>query len=102
MVSRIDYGFIRQALINGLEYQEKLGVNPFKYGIVAGADAHSTFSINEEFNFTGPHGVSDANTQSAPVWRGHQHRLTGHNVLFRRHDRRVGAGEYPRGRSLMP
>jgi hypothetical protein len=59
VVSRIDYGFIRQALINGLEYQEKLGANPFKYGIVAGADSHSAFSINEEFNFTGPHGVSD-------------------------------------------
>jgi hypothetical protein len=59
VVSRIDYGFIRQALINGLEFQEKLGVNPFKYGIVSGADSHSAFSINEEFNFTGPHGVSD-------------------------------------------
>jgi hypothetical protein len=57
--SRIDYGFIRQALINGLEHQEKLGVNPFKFGIVAGADSHSALSINEEFNFTGPHGVSD-------------------------------------------
>ena len=59
VVSRIDYGFIRQALINGLEHQENLGANPFKFGIVAGADAHSALSINEEFNFTGPHNVSD-------------------------------------------
>jgi hypothetical protein len=59
VVSRIDYGFIRQALINGLKHEQKLGVNPFKFGIVAGADSHSAFSINEEFNFTGPHGVSD-------------------------------------------
>ena len=59
MVSRIDYGFIRQALINGLEHEQKLGANPFKFGIVSGADSHSAFSINEEFNFTGPHGVSD-------------------------------------------
>ncbi len=58
-ISRVDYGFIRQALINGLKYQEELGVNPFKFGIVAGADSHSAFSINEEFNFTGPHGISD-------------------------------------------
>lgn len=60
VVSRIDYGFIRQALINGLEHEQNLGVNPFKFGIVSGADAHTAFSINEEFNFTGPHGVSDA------------------------------------------
>jgi hypothetical protein len=60
VTSRVDYGFIRQALINGLKHEIDLGVNPFKFGIVSGADSHSAFSINEEFNFTGPHGVSDA------------------------------------------
>jgi hypothetical protein len=59
VTSRIDYGFIRQALISGLRYQEELGANPFKLGIVGGADAHTAFSINEEFNFTGPHNVFD-------------------------------------------
>jgi hypothetical protein len=59
VVSRIDYGFVRQALINGLEHEHKLGTNPFKFGIVAGADSHSALSINEEFNFTGPHNISD-------------------------------------------
>ncbi len=60
VISRVDYGFIRQALVNGLGHEGKLGVNPFKYGIVGGADSHTAFSINEEFDFTGPHGVSDA------------------------------------------
>ena len=64
VTSRIDYGFIRQALINGLKYEEMWGVNPFKLGIVAGGDSHSALSINEEFNFTGPHGVSDATPKS--------------------------------------
>ena len=59
VISRIDYGFIRHALISGLRYQEELGANPFKLGIVGGADAHTAFSINEEFNFTGPHNVFD-------------------------------------------
>ena len=59
VTSKIDHGFIRQALISGLEYQETIGVNPFKMGIVAGADSHTAFSINEEFNFTGPHNVFD-------------------------------------------
>jgi hypothetical protein len=59
VISKIDHGFIRQSLISGLAYQEQLGVNPFKFGIVGGADSHTALSINEEFNFTGPHNVFD-------------------------------------------
>ncbi len=58
--SRINYGYVREALINGVGYQEYLGVNPFKYGIVSGADAHTAFSDNEEFNYTGAHGAVDS------------------------------------------
>jgi hypothetical protein len=60
VVGKIDYSYVRQALTNGVGYQELLGANPFKYGIVAGADAHTAFSDNEEFNYTGVHGVVDA------------------------------------------
>ena len=59
VISRIDYGFIRQALANGLQIEDKIGVNPFKLGIVAGADSHTALSINEEFNFSGPHNTFD-------------------------------------------
>ncbi len=58
--SQIKNGFIRQALSVGLIIEEKVGANPFKFGIVAGADAHTAFSDNEEFNYTGVHGVNDA------------------------------------------
>jgi hypothetical protein len=60
VVSRVNYGYVREALINGVGYQEYLGVNPFKLGIVAGADAHTAFSVNEEFNYTGAHGAVDS------------------------------------------
>jgi hypothetical protein len=59
VLSRVNYGYVREALINGVGYQEYLGVNPFKYGIVAGADAHTAFSDNEEFNYNGAHGAVD-------------------------------------------
>lgn len=59
VLGRVDYSYVRQALINGVGYQEYLGVNPFKFGIVAGADAHTGFSDNEEFNYTGVHGNLD-------------------------------------------
>jgi hypothetical protein len=57
--SQVRYGYIRQALADGMALQMRLGHNPFKYGIVAGADSHSAYQNNEEFNFHGSHGVAD-------------------------------------------
>jgi len=57
--SLIDYSFVRQALTNGVGFQEMIGANPFKYGVVAGSDSHVSASVNEEFNYTGGHGNID-------------------------------------------
>jgi hypothetical protein len=35
--SQVKYGYARQALTDGLMLERTLGINPFKYGIVAGA-----------------------------------------------------------------
>jgi len=59
VVSKIDHSYVRNGLIDGVGWQEYLGANPHKFGIVAGADAHTAFSDNEEFNYTGVHGVND-------------------------------------------
>jgi hypothetical protein len=59
VVGMIDYSYVRRALTNGVGFQEMIGANPFKYGIVAGADSHNAFSDNEEFNYTGVHGNTD-------------------------------------------
>ncbi|MDJ0849463.1 MAG: DUF3604 domain-containing protein [Myxococcota bacterium] len=57
--SQIRYGYIRQGLADGMALEEALGTNPFKFGIVSGADSHSAYSNNEEFNFHGSHGLAD-------------------------------------------
>jgi hypothetical protein len=36
----IDKSFVRNALIDGVGFQEMISANPYKYGIVAGADSH--------------------------------------------------------------
>ncbi len=59
VLGRIDHSFIRRALTDGVGFQEKIGANPFKYGIVAGADSHNGMSSNEEFNYPGVHGNTD-------------------------------------------
>jgi hypothetical protein len=56
---KVENSYVRQGLIDGVGYQEYLGVNPFKLGVVAGADSHTAFSVNEEFNYTGVHGFHD-------------------------------------------
>ncbi len=57
--SKVKHGYIRQALTDGLLHEQRLGTNPFKFGIVAGADVHSGISENEEWNWHGAHGGQD-------------------------------------------
>ena len=59
VVSRVNNGYVRRALTDGQGFQEMMGANPFKYGIVSGSDSHNAFSDNEENNYTGVHGNTD-------------------------------------------
>jgi hypothetical protein len=59
VLGKVDKSYVRGALIDGVGFQEMIGENPFKYGIVAGADSHDAASDNEEFNYTGVHGNTD-------------------------------------------
>ncbi|MEE9602875.1 MAG: DUF3604 domain-containing protein [Thermoguttaceae bacterium] len=61
--SQIKYGYVRQGLVEGMIIEEKLGSNPYKMGIVSGADSHSAYSNNEEFNFYGSHAKADDTPQ---------------------------------------
>lgn len=57
--SAVKYGYFRQALVDGMKHENKLGYNPFKMGVVAGADVHSGYSGNEEWDWNGGHGELD-------------------------------------------
>jgi hypothetical protein len=63
MPSQIKHGYVRQGLVDGMILEDKLGTNPFKYGIVSGADIHSAYSGNEEWNWHGAHGATDDTPQ---------------------------------------
>jgi hypothetical protein len=51
----LQYEYAREALKNGLKLEEKLGTNPYKFGLVAGTDAHTALTTAEEDNFFGKH-----------------------------------------------
>lgn len=45
--------YAREAYKRGLAYEAKLGVNPFKFGMVGSTDAHTSLSTSTEDNFFG-------------------------------------------------
>ena len=51
----LQYEYARSALKIGLQMEEKLGVNPFKFGMASGTDAHTALTAVEENNFFGKH-----------------------------------------------
>ncbi|MEP0133436.1 MAG: DUF3604 domain-containing protein [Eudoraea sp.] len=51
--------FARQGLVVGMRIEDEVGYNPYKMGIVAGADVHSGYQGNEEFDWKGAHGNQD-------------------------------------------
>ena len=61
--SQITNGYFRQGVVEGMILEEKLGSNPYKMGLVGGADSHSAYSNNEEFGFHGSHGATDDTPQ---------------------------------------
>jgi hypothetical protein len=68
-VTKGDY--IRSALMTGLEQENKIGVNPFKFGVIGSSDAHTSQGAAEEHNFAAKSAASASRkilmaTQSAP------------------------------------
>ena len=52
--------FVRWGVIKGLDYEAKLGTNPFQYGFVGGTDNHNGAMADvAEDNFIGSHGPAD-------------------------------------------
>ncbi len=47
--------YLRYGLLRGLELEQKLGANPFKFGFVGGTDVHNSLTAIEEDNFFGKH-----------------------------------------------
>jgi hypothetical protein len=51
----LQYEYAREALKNGLVLEERLGTNPYKFGLVGATDSHTGMATAEEENFMGKH-----------------------------------------------
>jgi hypothetical protein len=52
------HDYVRSALLEGLDIQHKVGVNPYKFGFIGNTDSHTGLSTVQESNFQG-HFVAD-------------------------------------------
>ena len=57
--------YARSALKRGLAYEKKLGINPFKIGLIGSTDSHTSLSTTQEDNFFGK--VAQLEPTSDPV-----------------------------------
>jgi hypothetical protein len=57
--------FVRWAVIKGLDYQGKLGANPFQFGFTGGTDNHNGLPADvAENDYIGSHGPADGTLQA--------------------------------------
>jgi hypothetical protein len=61
----LQYEYAREALKNGLKLEEKLGINPYKFGMVGSTDSHTALSTAEEENFYGKHSGNEPSEHRA-------------------------------------
>ncbi|MBD1548730.1 DUF3604 domain-containing protein [Roseibium aggregatum] len=45
--------YARQALARGLKYEQEIGVNPFKFGMIGSTDSHTSLATTREDNYFG-------------------------------------------------
>jgi hypothetical protein len=59
----LQYEYARSALQIGMQLEQKLGVNPYKFGMIGSTDAHTSLTTTREENFFGkaPHLEPEAN-----------------------------------------
>ncbi|MHC5065223.1 MAG: DUF3604 domain-containing protein [Planctomycetota bacterium] len=51
----LQYEYARSGLQIGLQLEQKLGVNPYKFGLIGATDSHTGLATAEENNFYGKH-----------------------------------------------
>ena len=51
----LQHEYAREALKNGLKLEDKLGINPYKFGMVGSTDSHTGLATAQEDNFFGKH-----------------------------------------------
>lgn len=63
----LPYEYARSALKLGLQQEARLGVNPFKFGMIGSTDAHTSLPAVEENNFWGKFSLFEPSAKRAEI-----------------------------------
>ena len=69
VVKVLETNYIRNAFRNGLVIKQKIGVNPFKFGIVGGGDIHTSIVSHEEYQHSGEHNLKSGTPEERLLQR---------------------------------
>ena len=91
--------YARSALQIGLQHEQKLGTNPFKFGMIGSTDTHTSLATAEEDNFFGKHTGTEPSPERAshPAIKFGNLRIEGWQSVVVGLRRRLGAREHARG-----
>ncbi len=91
----LKHEYARSALQLGLDYAEKLGANPFEFGMIGSTDGHNSLSTTQEDNFFGKFPESEpgaARTQNAmandQLWQNWRIVSSGYAAVWARENTR--------------
>jgi hypothetical protein len=59
----LEFEYARAALKNGLQLEDRLGTNPYKFGMIGSTDAHTGLSTADEDNFFGKVSAAEPNPE---------------------------------------
>lgn len=59
--------YIREALKRGISLEEKLGVNPYAFGLIGSTDSHTAMATGDEDNFWGKHSGNEQNNTTRAI-----------------------------------
>ena len=97
----LQWEYAREALKTGLMLGKKLGVNPYKFGMVGSTDSHTSLSTAEEDNFFGKHSGVEPRAASLGTRRHRSARSEVHHQGLAAScqwlRRRLGDREHARG-----
>lgn len=91
VVSKINGGYVREALANGLELERKTGTNPYKFGMIGSSDSHVAGGAFDEKDYWSKVGILDATAESrgsvppggAKTWDGIQRNVNAEDWFSR-------------------
>ena len=73
----LEHEYARKAMLNGLLLGERLGTNPYKFGLIGSTDSHTALSAVEEDNFFG----KATNAEPSPTRMTHPFTRTENGVF---------------------